>query len=95
MLQKVTTTTDNIPTSALTPWFCAMSGTTTADAAWCDYIMVEAQRTTEGMTAYFLEFLKNQRYKHFTIARTDFSTQKIYLVYFLYTLPEFYRWDLE
>ena len=49
---KVTTTTANIPTSALTPWFCAMSGTTTADAAWCDYIMVAAQRTTDGMVQY-------------------------------------------
>ena len=47
-----TTTTGNIPTSALTPWFAAMSGTTTADAAWCDYIMVCAQRTTDGMTSY-------------------------------------------
>ena len=46
----VTTTTGNIPTSALTPWFCAMSGTTTNDAAWCDYIMIAAQRTTDGMT---------------------------------------------
>ena len=45
----VTTTTGNIPTSALTPWFCAMSGTTTNDAAWCDYIMIAAQRTTDGM----------------------------------------------
>jgi len=45
----VTTTTGNIPTSALTPWFCAMSGTTTADAAWCDYILIAAQRTTDGM----------------------------------------------
>jgi hypothetical protein len=48
----VTTTTDNIPTSALTPWFCAVSGTTTADAAWCDYIWVAAQRITSGMTQY-------------------------------------------
>jgi hypothetical protein len=48
----VTTTTANIPTSALTPWFCAMSGTTTADAAWCDYIHVAAQRITSGMTQY-------------------------------------------
>ena len=46
----VTTTTGNIPTSALAPWFCAMSGTTTADAAWCDYIHVAAQRVTNGMT---------------------------------------------
>ena len=50
--QKVTTTTANIPTSALTPWFCAMSGTTTADAAWCDYIFVAAQRKTSGMTQF-------------------------------------------
>jgi hypothetical protein len=50
--KKVTTTTDNIPTSALTPWFCAMSGTTTADAAWCDYIMLAGQRTTDGMIQY-------------------------------------------
>ena len=49
---KKVTTTANIPTSALTPWFCAISGTTTADAAWCDYIMVAAQRTTDGMTEY-------------------------------------------
>ncbi|HCT54806.1 MAG TPA: hypothetical protein DF712_20370 [Balneola sp.] len=48
----VTTTTANIPTSALTPWFCAMSGTTTADASWCDYIQVVAQRTTDGMTQF-------------------------------------------
>jgi hypothetical protein len=48
----VTTTTGNIPTSALTPWFCAMSGTTTADAAWCDYILVAAQRVTDGMTQF-------------------------------------------
>ena len=48
----VTTTTDNIPTSALTPWFAAMSGTTTADAAWCDYILVAAQRVTDGMTQF-------------------------------------------
>jgi hypothetical protein len=48
----VTTTTANIPTSALTPWFCAMSGTTTADAAWCDYILVAAQRVTDGMTQF-------------------------------------------
>jgi hypothetical protein len=48
----VTTTTANIPTSALTPWFCAMSGTTTADAAWCDYINVAAQRITTGMTQF-------------------------------------------
>ena len=48
----VTTTTANIPTSALTPWFCAISGTTTADAAWCDYIWVAAQRITSGMTQY-------------------------------------------
>jgi hypothetical protein len=47
-----TTTTANIPTSALTPWFAAMSGTTTADAAWCDYILVVAQRTTDGMVSY-------------------------------------------
>tara|TARA_R110002020_G_scaffold289899_1_gene505362 strand:- start:1147 stop:1926 length:780 start_codon:yes stop_codon:yes gene_type:complete len=47
-----TTTTANIPTSALTPWFCAISGTTTADAAWCDYIWVAAQRITGGMTQY-------------------------------------------
>ena len=47
-----TTTTANIPTSALTPWFCAMSGTTTADAAWCDYIWVAGQRITGGMTQY-------------------------------------------
>ena len=47
-----TTTTDNIPTSALTPWFCAMSGTTTADASWCDYINISAQRVTNGMTQY-------------------------------------------
>jgi len=46
----VTTTTGNIPTSALAPWFCAISGTTTADAAWCDYIHVAAQRVTNGMT---------------------------------------------
>ena len=45
----VTTMTGNIPTSALTHWFCAKSGTTTADAAWCDYIMIAAQRTTDGM----------------------------------------------
>ena len=50
--QKVTTTTANIPTSALTPWFCAMSGTTTADSAWCDYIFVAAQRKTSGMTQF-------------------------------------------
>jgi len=50
--QKVTTTTDNIPTSALTPWFCAMSGTTTADAAWCDYILTAGQRVTSGMVQY-------------------------------------------
>jgi hypothetical protein len=47
-----TTTTANIPTSALTPWFCALSGTTTADASWCDYIWVAAQRITSGMTQY-------------------------------------------
>jgi hypothetical protein len=47
-----TTTTGNIPTSALTPWFCAMSGTTTADAAWCDYIWMASQRTTDGMIQY-------------------------------------------
>ena len=51
---KVTTTTSStsIPTSALTPWFCAMSGTTTADAAWCDYIAIAGQRVTDGMTNY-------------------------------------------
>ena len=49
---KKVTTTANIPTSALTPWFCAISGTTTADAAWCDYIMVAAQRVTDGMTQF-------------------------------------------
>jgi len=47
-----TTTTGNIPTSALTPWFCAISGTTTADAAWCDYIWVASQRTTDGMIQF-------------------------------------------
>jgi len=51
----VTTTTANIPTSALTPWFCAISGTTTADAAWCDYIHVAAQRITSGMTQYNIQ----------------------------------------
>jgi len=51
----VTTTTANIPTSALTPWFCAMSGTTTADAAWCDYINVAAQRITTGMTQFNIQ----------------------------------------
>ena len=52
-VKKVTTTTTtSIPTSALTPWFAAMSGTTTADAAWCDYIMVVAQRVTDGMVEY-------------------------------------------
>lgn len=50
--QKVTTTTANIPTSALTPWFCAMSGTTTADAAWCDYIFTAGQRVTSGMVQF-------------------------------------------
>jgi hypothetical protein len=51
----VTTTTANIPTSALTPWFCALSGTTTADAAWCDYINVAAQRITTGMTQFNIQ----------------------------------------
>jgi hypothetical protein len=51
----VTTTTANIPTSALTPWFCAISGTTTADAAWCDYINVAAQRITTGMTQFNIQ----------------------------------------
>ena len=51
----VTTTTTNIPTSALTPWFCALSGTTTADAAWCDYINVAAQRITTGMTQFNIQ----------------------------------------
>ena len=51
----VTTTTANIPTSALTPWFCAMSGTTTADAAWCDYVHIAAQRITSGMTQYNIQ----------------------------------------
>ena len=49
---KKVTTTANIPTSALTPWFCAISGTTTADAAWCDYITVCGQRVTNGMTQF-------------------------------------------
>jgi hypothetical protein len=49
---KKVTTTDNIPTSAMTTWFAAMSGTTTADAAWCDYIFAAGQRITSGMTQY-------------------------------------------
>ena len=47
-----TTTTANIPTSALTPWFCAISGATDAKRAWCDYVWIAAQRITGGMTQY-------------------------------------------
>jgi hypothetical protein len=36
----------------MTTWFAAMSGTTTADAAWCDYIFAAGQRITSGMTQY-------------------------------------------
>lgn len=49
---KKVTTTSNIPTSALTPWFCAMSGTTTADAAWCDYVLINSQRVASGMVQF-------------------------------------------
>ena len=46
------TTTDNIPTSQLTPWVAAVAGEAAANKVDCDYLFTAAQRQTDGMVQY-------------------------------------------